>query len=303
MGFQSGIRAAVYWVHVGSAFLIWALATVLPVSNLALQRFCPEAKSLSSTECLFPLKWIVAGVLALDPFEKPAYEWPTSHSFLPVLFSFPAFHSDFSFRLTFFLSFSHATFLSSLLCLWQAFVSIISVILFLSFFPSCSLLPSRSRSSSIISHKVAACADGNKERQRQEQGQCNNISTLPVGVYYKSCKTVKLSKHPKNKVYYNCCCCNRRNNSLSWNKCHFYSVYSMSIHCVDVLKNTNVHAGAGKHVRGSIIHTLSSESPRTHPICEQRRHAVTLLQGGTAIGINLCWPSPLPTPPSPKHTP
>lgn len=28
-------------------------------------------------------------------------------------------------------------------------------------------------------------------------------------------------------------------------------------------------------------------SPRTHPICEQRRHAVMLLQGGTAIGINL----------------
>lgn len=41
-------------------------------------------------------------------------------------------------------------------------------------------------------------------------------------------------------------------------------------------------------------------SPRTHPIYEQRRHAVTMLQRGTAIGINLQCPSlHSPPPPSP----
>lgn len=39
LGFQWKIWVAVYWVHVGSAFLICALPTVRPVSNLALQRF------------------------------------------------------------------------------------------------------------------------------------------------------------------------------------------------------------------------------------------------------------------------
>lgn len=39
LGFQCQIWAAVYCVHVESAFLIWALPTVRPVSNLALQRF------------------------------------------------------------------------------------------------------------------------------------------------------------------------------------------------------------------------------------------------------------------------
>lgn len=140
-------------------------------------------------------------MLALDPLEKSAYEWPTSHSFLPVfVFLFLLSFAIFSFRLAFFLSLSlflsYAPFLSSLLCLWQPFVSIISASL--SFIPPlCSPLPASSRSSTMISHKAAACADENNKRQRPEQGQCNNnINPARRSAHDKSHKTVKLSKHP-----------------------------------------------------------------------------------------------------------
>lgn len=180
MGFQSGIRAAVYWVHVGSAFLIWALPTVLPVSNLALQRFCPEAKSLSSTECLFPLKWIVAGVLARDRLEKSAYEWPTSHCFSPVFvfFFLPfilIFHSvSQSFSLFHILYFSLCCYVFT--TLWSLFC--LPHLLWFSFIlPLCSpCFLSRSRCSTLISHKTAAWADENSKRQQQEQGQHNHIN-------------------------------------------------------------------------------------------------------------------------------
>lgn len=38
---------------------------------------------------------------------------------------------------------------------------------------------------------------------------------------------------------------------------------------------------------------LLTALPRTHPIYEQRRHAVMLLHGGIVIGINLERPSSL----------
>lgn len=134
-------------------------------------------------------------MLARDPLEKSAYEWPTSHSFSPafVFFFLPfirIFHSVSH-------SFSLFHILSFFLCCY-VFTTPLSPpsLIFFHSSPLLSLLSSRSRCSTLISYKTAACADENNKRQQQEQGQCSNISTLSDSEHNKSHKTVKLSKHP-----------------------------------------------------------------------------------------------------------
>lgn len=168
MGFQHKIRTAVYWVHVGSTFLIWALPTVLPVSNLALQRFCPEAKSLSSTvsissevnssRCAGPRSlgdvclWMAHISLFLSPL-----------CFLPLFLSFLFFHfaSVFPFVLS-----------SSLYC--HPFVSLTSseFLCFLTSAVFASLIPWTSR----CSHKKTSWAD---ERKKTHQKQERPITHRP----------------------------------------------------------------------------------------------------------------------------
>ena len=116
-----------------------------------------------------------------------------------LCFLFSSFHSYFPFWLPFFLSSSHTFFLSLLLCLHHCAVTPLSrssLLFFFYSYPLLSFLPSRSRCSTLISHKAEAYADENNKIPQQEQGQRNHLSTQPDIGHNKSHTTVKLSKHP-----------------------------------------------------------------------------------------------------------